>query len=162
MKTSKVTHCPVCGEQLSLFDRTHVREKHWEYFHEVRKWQRANILSSILFLSFLTLDFFNNVFYSNIFLRVLFPVRGLIVVSFFFFTLLKLRSVAKKYKVPWRKTQWLYGGMYGVSFPVTEAQKVVIRAVARATGRSEKEIEEKMKNVRVQWIKQREHKTRKA
>jgi len=145
MKESKVTLCLVCAEQLSPFDKTHVREKHPEYFHEVRKWQRANILSSILVLSFLTLDFLNNVFYSNSFLGLLFPVGGLIVASFFFFTLLKLRSVAKKYKVPWKKMQWLYGGIYGVSLPVAEAQKVAIRAVARATGRTEKEIEERMK-----------------
>ena len=55
MKTSKVTRYPVCGEQLSPFDRTHVREKHPEYFHEVRKWQRPNILSWISVLAFMTL-----------------------------------------------------------------------------------------------------------
>lgn len=138
-----MTRCPVCGEQLSPFDRTRVREKHREYSHEVRKWQRAYILSEISVLAFMALDFLNNVFYSNSFLGLLFSVGGVIVASFFFFALLKLRSVAKKYGVSWWKT---------LSFvrppPPIYYQKLAIRAVARATGRSEKEIEEKMKRAR--------------
>jgi hypothetical protein len=140
MKTSKVRRCPVCGEQLSLFDRTHVREKHSEYFHSIRKWQHAYSVSSISVLAFITLTFLNNVLHSNSFLGLLFSVGGVIVASFFFFTLLKLRSVAKKYGVSWRKTLPLYGG-----YSAEEVQKLVIRAAARATGRSEEEIEEKMK-----------------
>jgi len=140
MKTSKVTHCPVCGEQLSPFDRRHVRERHSEYFHEVGKWQRANVLSYPSVLAFMTLTFLNNVLCSNNLLGLLLSVGGLIVAAFFFFTLIKLRSVAKKYRVPWRKALPLYG-----IYSVAEAKKVVIRAAARATGRSEKEIEEEMK-----------------
>lgn len=104
MKTSKVTHCPVCGEQLSPLDRTHVGEKHPEYFHEVRKWQRAYVLSWISVLAFMTLNFLNNVLYSNSFLGLLFSAGIVAVVSFYFFTLLKLRRIAKRYKVQWRKT----------------------------------------------------------
>lgn len=91
-----MTDCPICGEQLSTSDRTHVKEKHSEYFHEVRRWQRANILSWISVLAFMALNFVNNTLYSNSFLGLLFSVGELIVAPFFFFTLLKLRSVAKK------------------------------------------------------------------
>jgi len=125
----------------AIFDRAHVREKHPEYFHEVRKWQRAYILSWTSVVAFMALTFLNNVVYSNSFLGLLFSTGTVIVASLGFFTLLKLRSVAKKYGVPWRKTLPLYG-----IYSVAEAQKVVTRAAARATGRSEKEIEEKMKN----------------
>jgi len=104
MKSDKVTRCPVCGEQLSPFARVHVREKHPEYFNEVRKWQHARTLFFISAITFMALNFVNNISYSDRFLGLLFSVGGLIVASFFFFTLLKLRSVAKKYGVSWRKT----------------------------------------------------------
>jgi len=104
MKKSKAPRCPVCGEQLSPFDRTHTREKHPEYFNVARKWQRARTFALISFYAFLALTVLNNAFYSNSFLGLLFSVGGLIVASFFFFTLLKLRSAAKKYRVSWKKT----------------------------------------------------------
>jgi hypothetical protein len=138
MKTRKAIRCPVCGEQLSPFHRTHIREKHAEYFHEVGKWQRAFIMSCISVFALLALNFLNNFLYSNIFLGLLFLVGRLIVLPFFFFTLLKLRSVAKKYGVLWRKT-------LSLSPPPIYYRKLVIRAIARATGQSEKEIEEKMR-----------------
>lgn len=143
-KTSKVTRCPVCGEQLSPFERTHVREKHPEYFHEVGKWQRAYILSWISFLALSALDVLNNILYSDRFLGLLLSA-GIVffVAPFCFFALLKLRSVAKKYGVSWRKTL-----PWSSPSPPIYYQKLVIRAVARATGRSEKEIEEKMKSAR--------------
>lgn len=56
METCKVKHCPACGEQLSLFDRTHVREKHAKHFHEVRKWQFGFSLSVASVGLFLMLD----------------------------------------------------------------------------------------------------------
>jgi hypothetical protein len=135
-----VTRCPVCGEQLSPFDRTHIKGKHPEYFHEVGKWQRAYILSMISVLALLALTSLNTVFYSNSFLGLFFSVGGVIAASSFFFTLLKLRSVGKKYGVSWRKTL-----PWSSPSPPIYYQKLVIRAIARATGRSEKEIEEKMK-----------------
>jgi hypothetical protein len=58
----------------------------------------------------MALNFVNNTLYSNSFLGLLFSVGGLIVAPFFFFTLFKLRSVAKKYRVLWRKTLPLYDG----------------------------------------------------
>lgn len=47
MRGSRVVHCPVCGKLLSFFDRTHVRERHPEYFHAARRWQFACVLSLI-------------------------------------------------------------------------------------------------------------------
>jgi hypothetical protein len=56
METNEVRYCPVCGEQLSLFDRAHVREKHPKYFHEVRKWQFRFSLSLASLGLFVMLD----------------------------------------------------------------------------------------------------------
>ena len=125
---------------LELTDRGACERKHPEYFHEVRKWQRAYILSMISVLAFSALTSLNNVLYSNSFLGLFFSVGGLIVALFFFFTLLKVRSVAKKFGVSWRKTLWIDWSLSRIYY-----QKLIIRAVARGTGRGEKEIEEKMK-----------------
>jgi len=109
MKTTKVKRCPVCEEQVFLFDRRHIREKHPEYFNEARKWQCVYIMSIISVFGLMALIFLNNVFYSDAFLRLLASAGTVIVAPFFFFTLLKLRSVAKKYKVPRKKTLPLTG-----------------------------------------------------
>ena len=92
METSKVRYCPVCGEQLSLFDRTHVREKHPKYFHEVRKWQlrfSLSLASLSLFLIFDTL-------YPNAIIRLFSSIVTLIASGSVFFFALKWRSAEKR------------------------------------------------------------------
>ena len=93
-------HCPVCGEAVSFFDRMHLREKHPEYFHTVRKWQFANSLSLISESVFLIIGALS----ASSFVKGLALGGALIALAFVFFTLLKWLSVSKKYKVSWRKT----------------------------------------------------------
>ena len=95
MKTSKVWHCPVCDEKLSFFDRTHIREKHPEYYHAVRKWQLASSLSLILEGMFLVINGLS----ANWFVKWLAVDGALVAVALAFVFLLKWLSVAKKHKV---------------------------------------------------------------
>ena len=95
MKTSKVWHCPVCGEKLSFFDRTHVREKHPEYYHAVRKWQLASSLSLISGSVFLIINGLS----ANWFVKWLAVDGELIAFVLAFVFLLKWLSVANKHKV---------------------------------------------------------------
>jgi len=98
-------HCPVCGEPLSWFDRRHVRERHPRYFHDVRKWQLATsffLISESVFLMINSLS-------QDWFFKWLSLTVALITMVFAFFALFKWLSVAKKYKVPWRKTLPLSG-----------------------------------------------------
>jgi hypothetical protein len=36
--------CPICGEEISLFDRTHNKTKHPEFYRASRKWVNASYL----------------------------------------------------------------------------------------------------------------------
>jgi hypothetical protein len=144
MKTSKVTRCPVCREQLSPFDRTHVREKHPNYFHyfrEARKWLLASNFSFILEPMFLIINSLSQ----DWFVKWLAVTGALIAFAFGIGTLIKELSVAEKYRVSWWKSRSLYGILLRDSIT-----KLAIRAAARATGRNEKEMEEKMKNAHMQ------------
>jgi hypothetical protein len=96
METSKVRYCPVCGEQLSLFDRTHVREKHAKYFHEVRKWQFRFGLSLASVGLFLMLD----ALYEDKLVRLLSSIGTLIASGSGLFSALKWRSAEKGAKNP--------------------------------------------------------------
>jgi len=91
--------CPICRESLSISVKTHVRQKHPEYFKEAEKWQRAYDLSTISVIALITLNFLNNVLYSNSFLGLLFSAGLVVVAPFFFFTLFRLQGIAKKYKM---------------------------------------------------------------
>ncbi len=46
-----VSHCPICGESLSLSDSlvysSHFKEKHLDYLNATRKWQFVIVLSLI-------------------------------------------------------------------------------------------------------------------
>jgi len=95
METSKVRSCPVCGEQLSLFDRTHTREKHPKYFHEVRKWQFRFSLSLASLGLFLMLD----ILYPDEFVRLLSSFGTLIASGSGFFCALKWLVTQKGTKV---------------------------------------------------------------
>ena len=83
-----VRYCPVCGEQLSWFDRTHVREEHPEYFYEVRKWQFRFSLSLASVGLFLILD----TLYPDELVRLLSSIGTLIASGSGFFSALKWRS----------------------------------------------------------------------
>jgi len=99
MKTSKVRPCPICGEKLSLFDRTHFKEKHTEYFRETRKWRLANAFSSISEGMF----FIINGLSQDWSVRWLAVTGALIALVCVFLTFFKWLTVAKRYQVPWWK-----------------------------------------------------------
>jgi hypothetical protein len=67
----------------------------------MRKWQLLFTLGLISQSVFLII---NGAFFQDLFLRQLVAIGNFMAISFVFFTLWKWRSVAKKYKVPWRKT----------------------------------------------------------
>lgn len=139
MKTNKVTCCPVCKEHLSPFDGTHVREKHPNYFHcfrEARKWLFASNFSFILESVFLIISGLSQ----DWSVKWLAATGALISFAFGIGTLIEELRVAEKYRVSWWKLSFLYSMLLrgGIT-------KLAIRAATRATGRSEKEIEEKMK-----------------
>jgi len=92
MNASKVVHCPVCGELLSLFDRTHVKREHPAYFHAVRKWQLAYSVSLVSVPLFSIIGGLS----SDWFVKWL--VVGLALIAFlstFLFLLVWLRASAK-------------------------------------------------------------------
>jgi hypothetical protein len=92
MNASKVIYCPVCGELLSFFDRTHVRERHSAYFHAVRKWQLACSLSSVSVPLFLIVGGLS----ADWFVKWFVVGAGLTVLLFAFsFWLMWLRAAAK-------------------------------------------------------------------
>jgi hypothetical protein len=92
MKASKVIYCPVCGELLSFLDRAHVREKHPEYFHAVRKWQLACSLSSVSVPVFFIIGGLS----ADWFVKWLVVWGALIALAIaFFFLLMWLRAAAK-------------------------------------------------------------------
>jgi hypothetical protein len=91
-----VRYCPVCGEQMSLFDRTHIGEKHPEYFDEVRKWQFRFYLSFASVGLFLMLG----TLYPDELVRVLSSMGTLIASGSGFFSALKWHSAGKKSKSP--------------------------------------------------------------
>ena len=131
-----MTRCPVCGEQLSPFERTHVREKHPDYFHyfrEARKWLFASNFFFILEAVFLIINGLSQ----DWFVKWLAVWGVLIALAFGIGTLIKELSVAEKYRVSWWKSRSLYGMLLrgGIT-------KLALRIAARGTGRSEKEIED--------------------
>jgi len=92
MKASKVVYCPVCGELLSFFDRSHVREKHPAYFHAVRKWQLACSLSLVSVPAFLVIGELS----TDWFVKWFVVGAGLIALMIgFVFWLMWLRAAAK-------------------------------------------------------------------
>ena len=92
MSASKVIHCPVCGELLSLFDRSHVKERHPAYFRAVRKWQFACSLSAVSVPVFLVIGDLS----ADWFVKWLVVGAGSIaLVIAFFFWLMWLRAAAK-------------------------------------------------------------------
>jgi hypothetical protein len=132
-----VTRCPLCGDQLSPFDRTHVREKHPDYFHyfrEGRKWLLASNFSFILEPVFLTIGGLSQ----DWSIKWLAVTGALIVTAFGIGTLIKELSVAAKYRVSWWTSRSLHSMLLrgGIT-------RLAIRVAAQATGRNEKEIEEK-------------------
>jgi hypothetical protein len=87
--------CPICGESLFFFDRTHVREKHPKYFHAVRKWQLVTSLSLISESVFIITDALS----TNSFVKGLALGGALIALAFAFFTLFKWLSATHRYTV---------------------------------------------------------------
>lgn len=134
-----MTRCPVCGEQLSLFDRTHLREKHadyFRYFREGRKWFWASNFFFIIEPVFLIIGGLSQ----DWFVKWLAVTGALIALAFGIGTLIIEMNVAAKYGVSWWTSRSLYGMLLRRSIT-----RQVTRVAAQATGRSEKEIEEKAK-----------------
>ena len=90
-----MAHCPICGETFSFFDRRHVREKHPEYFHAIRKWQLASC-SSLMSESVLIIT---GALSANSFIKGLTLGLALIALAFAVFFLFKWLSATNKYRV---------------------------------------------------------------
>jgi hypothetical protein len=99
VKSSKARSCPICGEKLSLFDRTHIKEKHTEYFRETRKWRLAYVFSLISEGVFIIIDGLSQ----DWSVRWLAVTGALIALACVLLTFFKWLIVAKRYKVPWWK-----------------------------------------------------------
>lgn len=95
MRASKVTHCPLCGELLSFFDRTHVKQKHPEYFHAVRKWQLASSLSLVSEAVFLIIGGLS----ADLLVKWFVVGGALIALAIALFFLLKWLSAAQKFRL---------------------------------------------------------------
>ncbi len=90
--------CSICGEELSSFDRKHLKTKHPEYYREARRWYYASylVVFSFCVVAFVLLYFRNELSenYVNIIILSFLSVELVFAVYIFH----KLRRLENRYR----------------------------------------------------------------